>query len=72
MDIGDIATNNIEILEQSAVRNAIHSFKSKNKSDSIYCTDCGEEIPEQRRIAVPGCCRCIACQMSHEGNRHGY
>ena len=26
------------------------------------CEDCGEEIPEARRRAVPGVRRCIACQ----------
>ncbi len=27
-----------------------------------HCEDCGEEIPEARRQAVPGARRCIACQ----------
>ncbi len=27
-----------------------------------FCVDCGEEIPEQRRRAVPGCKRCVSCQ----------
>lgn len=26
------------------------------------CEDCGEEIPEARRLAVPGVRRCINCQ----------
>jgi phage/conjugal plasmid C-4 type zinc finger TraR family protein len=26
------------------------------------CEDCGEEIPEARRLAVPGVRRCVACQ----------
>jgi phage/conjugal plasmid C-4 type zinc finger TraR family protein len=29
-----------------------------------HCTDCGEEIPEARRRAVPGVRRCIDCQAA--------
>lgn len=31
-----------------------------------HCEDCGEPIPEKRRLAVPGCHRCIHCQNEHE------
>lgn len=27
-----------------------------------HCEECGEEIPEPRRVAVPGVRYCIACQ----------
>ena len=27
-----------------------------------HCEDCGEEIPEARRRAVPGVRRCVRCQ----------
>ncbi|BCS55181.1 TraR/DksA C4-type zinc finger protein [Geobacter sp. SVR] len=30
------------------------------------CLDCGDEIPTARRLAVPGCRRCINCQTLHE------
>lgn len=32
----------------------------------INCIDCGEEIPEARRKASPGCRRCIGCQQEFE------
>ena len=32
----------------------------------INCIECGEEIPEGRRHAQPGCRRCIDCQTLHE------
>lgn len=35
----------------------------------IYCVECDEEIPEQRRKAMPGCRRCIDCQTLHENWR---
>ncbi|MDK2124476.1 TraR/DksA C4-type zinc finger protein [Parachitinimonas caeni] len=30
------------------------------------CDDCGEPIPEARRLAVPGVVTCIACQIRRE------
>jgi phage/conjugal plasmid C-4 type zinc finger TraR family protein len=34
------------------------------------CCVCGEDIPEARRKAVPGCCKCVSCQMEWE-QMHG-
>ncbi|WP_083533281.1 DksA/TraR family C4-type zinc finger protein [Bosea sp. WAO] len=28
----------------------------------IYCQACGEEIPEARRLAMPGARTCVTCQ----------
>lgn len=33
---------------------------------SLTCHDCGEEIPEDRRKAQPGCKFCIFCQQFHD------
>jgi len=33
---------------------------------SKVCLDCGEQIPENRRLASPGCLYCIACQPYHD------
>lgn len=35
-------------------------------SSEEYCIDCGESIPEARRLAAPGCKRCIDCQEFNE------
>ncbi len=32
----------------------------------IHCEDCGEEIPEGRRVAVPGVRKCVACQSEDD------
>ena len=32
----------------------------------LLCVECQEEIPEKRRQAMPGCCRCIDCQTDHD------
>lgn len=31
-----------------------------------YCDDCGEEISEKRRAALPGVRTCIACQSARD------
>jgi phage/conjugal plasmid C-4 type zinc finger TraR family protein len=43
--------------------------RALGKGESLtHCEDCGAEIPEARRQAVPGVRRCIACQS--EVDRH--
>lgn len=32
----------------------------------LYCTECGEEIPERRRVALPGVKTCVSCQASRD------
>ncbi|MBQ0772743.1 DksA/TraR family C4-type zinc finger protein [Parasphingorhabdus sp.] len=34
-----------------------------------YCVECGEEIPEARRRALPGTRTCVACQSARDANR---
>lgn len=34
------------------------------------CVDCGADIPEARRKAVPGCTRCVTCQEALEIHSH--
>ncbi|WP_417471240.1 DksA/TraR family C4-type zinc finger protein [Maricaulis sp.] len=34
-----------------------------------FCVECGEAIPEARRLAVPGVRTCIACQSQRDGQR---
>lgn len=31
------------------------------------CAECGEDIPEARRVALPGVKLCIACQNERDG-----
>lgn len=48
-----------EVKKQRAV------FKQAGIS-RLYCVDCGDPIPEERRKAVPGCRRCYDCQTRVE------
>ncbi len=31
-----------------------------------YCAQCGDDIPEGRRLAIPGVRTCVACQSGHD------
>jgi len=31
-----------------------------------WCDECGEDIPEKRRLAVPGVRTCVACQSNRD------
>ena len=43
---------------------------SAGKGESLeYCADCGEEIPERRREAVPGVRLCVECQSAADKQR---
>ncbi len=33
---------------------------------SLECVECGEDIPEARRAAMPGVTTCIACQSGRD------
>ncbi len=40
--------------------------KQRSQPSLEECEECGEEIPEARRIASPGCTMCITCQEISE------
>lgn len=49
---------------------ALERFKAanqlKNSVSAFECEDCGEAIPQARRVAVLGCTTCIDCQTERE------
>lgn len=55
-----------EFLAEALAR---HQRQPENRGSLKNCTDCGEPIPEARRLAVSGCLRCIDCQELHEMGR---
>jgi phage/conjugal plasmid C-4 type zinc finger TraR family protein len=36
------------------------------------CVECGKEIPEARRIAVPGVRLCVDCQSKHDAEQKSF
>lgn len=63
MDIIDTAAE-IEELQRNAALSA-HRV-NRNAVSAEYCAECGEDIPEPRRAAVPGCKTCASCQTDLE------
>ena len=49
-------------LADSLERLRYGTYRDKACLVSTECVVCGEEIPERRRQAVPGCTRCVSCQ----------
>lgn len=63
MDIIDSASE-VEELQRNAAL-AAHRINRLAVS-AVTCSDCGDELPEARRIAYPGCTMCIDCQADAE------
>ena len=53
----------------STIADAVAHARARLQNDGsswIHCEDCGEEIPERRRQALPGVRRCVRCQQAHD------
>jgi phage/conjugal plasmid C-4 type zinc finger TraR family protein len=48
----------------ATIKDAIERAKSNLPAGEslVHCAECGEEIPDARRIAMPGVRLCLACQ----------
>ncbi len=60
MDEADIAQRNQEQFDRLALQRQLNAIPQGESAEE--CEECGEEIPEQRRIAAKGCTRCVRCQ----------
>lgn len=50
-------------LAQQRIDMAIAAHRiDRNAVSAEHCAECGEDIPEPRRAAVPGCQTCAECQ----------
>lgn len=50
-------------LVQQRLDQAIQAHRiDRNAVSAEHCAECGEDIPEPRRAAVPGCQTCAECQ----------
>lgn len=59
-------------LAQARIDQAVASMRiNRNAASATHCEECGEDIPEARRIAVPGCQMCAECQgITEQLNKH--
>ncbi|CAM6810010.1 TraR/DksA family transcriptional regulator [Enterobacter rongchengensis] len=54
-------------LAQQRIDMAIAAHRiNRDAVSATHCSDCGEDIPELRRMKVPGCQRCASCQQDEE------
>ncbi|WP_137822144.1 TraR/DksA C4-type zinc finger protein [Pseudomonas sp. D(2018)] len=58
-----------EAAQAEALQRAIDNRVRYQGESAEDCDSCGAEIPEARRLAVPGCRFCVECQGNLEG-RH--
>lgn len=54
-------------LEEMMRDHAIQAHRLNHSAVSAtHCEECGEELPEARRKAYPGCTMCVSCQDDAE------
>jgi phage/conjugal plasmid C-4 type zinc finger TraR family protein len=53
------------------IRDAVDSARARLGSGAAatHCDDCGDPIPEKRRVALPGARTCVACQAERDKTR---
>lgn len=56
-------------LQDERVQAAIANRVQYQGESALECESCGVDIPEARRVAVPGCCNCVDCQSLVEVRR---
>lgn len=53
-------------LQDERLQHAIASRVQYQGESALDCDECGTDIPEARRLAVPGCRFCVECQGLRE------
>ncbi|MEC5207405.1 phage/conjugal plasmid C-4 type zinc finger TraR family protein [Vogesella perlucida] len=66
MDIADQAAEREELFREEALSHHRPQQHSQPSAEFCEMDDCGVEIPQARRDAVPGCRYCIDCQERQE------
>lgn len=62
-DIIDNASTLEDLHREAAL--SMHRLNHSAVSET-HCEECGEELPEARRKAYPGCTMCVECQSNME------
>ncbi|WP_039918739.1 TraR/DksA family transcriptional regulator [Cellvibrio mixtus] len=62
-DVADIASD----IEQERIARILNNRPQNNTQPSATdCGECGDPIPEARRLALPGVSTCVHCQALNE------
>lgn len=69
MAVGWAQDGAVDAQIQDSINDEIARVRSRlTQGESLYeCENCGEPIPESRRLAVPGVRLCIHCQQEADG-----
>jgi phage/conjugal plasmid C-4 type zinc finger TraR family protein len=69
----ELAQLNSLISNQQAIGKVQEALAKQRSQPSLSeCEDCGEDIPEARRMAQRGVTRCIYCQELFERKQKGF
>lgn len=68
MDVADMAQEREQEERQQALAAVVRI--DRTAVSNWFCDECGNSIPSARRLAVPGCTRCVECQgLAERGSR---
>lgn len=65
MDECDLA-NDYALRDQAEALAKHRRKRTPGAISRMQCIECGEDIPDKRRQAVPGCTRCVRCESEFE------
>ena len=60
-----------EKLQQAQIEAGISRIQRYEGESLSECAECGDEIPEGRRVAVPGVQHCVACAQRADIRKSG-
>lgn len=65
MASGWVADGAVQDQIDSTISDAVAKARAQlhDGESAHYCLECGEEIPQARRVALPGVQYCITCQQ---------
>ena len=69
MDVIDIASETEDAHRTAVIAAHLAQKKTPQRPSAEYCEDCGGDIPEARRLIVPGVLLCVECQGRQERMR---
>lgn len=66
MDVTDYASEREDAHRAAAIAAALAQHEQPAGASAEYCENCAEEIPEARRLAIPGVVLCVDCKSRLE------
>ncbi|CAK2192105.1 TraR/DksA family transcriptional regulator [Vibrio crassostreae] len=64
--IDHASSNEAKFTEMAIASQLKRSVQTGQQESAKECYECGDEIPEARRVAIAGCRYCASCQADRE------